>query len=147
MTYFLCGQGLEVADNIIYQDNKSSVILEKNGCASSSKCTCHIQLQYFFVKDQVDKKLVHIEYCPTRIMCRDFFTKPLQGALFREQRDSIMNIDPCSKYHAGHRSVLKAVEEEDYKNPELPRMEVPCFNLPVTGVLEKPSYKEILMSR
>ena len=58
-----------------------------------------------------------------------------------------MNIDLSSKYHSGHRIVLKAVEEEDCEDPEVPRMEVPRTDLPVTSVLEKPSYKEILMSR
>ena len=95
----------------------------------------------------MDKKLVCIKYCPTRIMHGDFFTKRLQGALFRKQWDSIMNIDLSSKYHLGHRSVLKAMEEDDCEDPEVPYMEVPHTNLPVTSVLGKPSYKEILMSR
>ena len=76
-TYFLHGQGFGVEDNIVYQDNKSSILLEKNGHASSSKHTHHIQLQYFFVKDLVDKKLVCIKYCLTRIMHGDYFTKHL----------------------------------------------------------------------
>ena len=39
-------------------------------------------------------------------MLADYFTKPLQGIQFYTLRDHIMNIDPSSPYHSGHRSVL-----------------------------------------
>jgi hypothetical protein len=42
-------QGYYVKDNVLFQDNKSSIILEKNGKASSSKHTKHINIQYFFI--------------------------------------------------------------------------------------------------
>jgi hypothetical protein len=42
--YFLKTQGYNVQDNILFQDNKSSILLEKNGKASSSKRTNHINL-------------------------------------------------------------------------------------------------------
>ena len=50
---------------------------------------------------------IRIEYCPTEDMIADFFTKPLQGKQFYKLRDQVMNIDPSSKYHSDHRSVLK----------------------------------------
>jgi hypothetical protein len=34
-------QGYQVQDNILFQDNKSTILLEKNGKASSSKHTKH----------------------------------------------------------------------------------------------------------
>ena len=40
-------------------------------------------------------------------MIADFFTKPLQGKQFYKLHDQVMNIDPSSKYHSDHRSVLK----------------------------------------
>ena len=39
-------------------------------------------------------------------MLSDYFTKPLQGAPFREFRDCIMNVDPNKKRNADPRSVL-----------------------------------------
>lgn len=48
--YFLEALGYAVNKNIIYQDNKSSIILEKNGKASSSKRTKHINMRYFLSK-------------------------------------------------------------------------------------------------
>ena len=44
----------------------------------------------FFIKDLVDRKEIVIEYYPTGDMVADFFTKPLQGELFRELKNVIM---------------------------------------------------------
>jgi hypothetical protein len=43
--YFLEAQGFKVSDSIIYQDNQSAILLEKNGRASSSKRTRHVNIQ------------------------------------------------------------------------------------------------------
>jgi hypothetical protein len=104
--HFLEAQGYEVKENIVYQDNQSSILLEKNGRASSSKRTRHINIRYFFVTDRVKSGEVSIDYCPTDDMIADFFTKPLQGAKFRKFRDIIMNVDPVTSNHQDHRSVL-----------------------------------------
>ena len=47
--YFMEVQGYKVDDNILFQDNKSAMLLEKNGKASSSKQTKHINIRYFFI--------------------------------------------------------------------------------------------------
>ena len=54
--YFLQAQGVKVEDTIVYQDNMSSMLLEKNGRSSSSKRTRHMNIRYFFIKDQVASK-------------------------------------------------------------------------------------------
>lgn len=54
--------------------------LEINGRNSCTGNSCHISIRYFFVKDRVDNKEFAIEYCPTKEMIADYFTKPLQGA-------------------------------------------------------------------
>jgi hypothetical protein len=87
-------QGYKIHDNVLYQDNKSSILLETNGRGSSGKRTRHINVRYFFVADRVKSKEIRIEHCPTGIMVADYFTKPQQGLLFRQMRDMIMgNID------------------------------------------------------
>ena len=53
--YFLEARGYCVDDNILYQDNKSYILLETNGEASSSKRTKHINIRYFFITDRVKK--------------------------------------------------------------------------------------------
>jgi hypothetical protein len=80
--YFLKDQGVEVVDTILYQDNMSAMLLEKNGRMSSSKRTRHMNIRYFFIKDRVQNKEVIIEHCPTSDMIADYFTKPLQGKQF-----------------------------------------------------------------
>jgi hypothetical protein len=82
--YFLEAQGYNVDDSIIYQDNQSAILLEKNGKGSSSKRTRHINIRYFFVTDRIAGNEVSVQYCPTAEMVADFFTKPLQGSLFKK---------------------------------------------------------------
>jgi hypothetical protein len=42
--YFFEAQGYPIHDSVVYQDNQSAMLLEKNGRASSSKQTCHINI-------------------------------------------------------------------------------------------------------
>ncbi len=81
--YFLLSQGYGSVENLLLQDNKSSILLEHNGRASSSKRTRHINIRYFFVCDQVNMKEISLYWCPTKEMVADFWTKPLQGSHFR----------------------------------------------------------------
>ena len=60
--YFLEAMGYKICKNMLYQDNKSSITLERNGKASSSKRTKHINVRYFFIKDLVDRGEVTIKH-------------------------------------------------------------------------------------
>ena len=42
--------------------------------------------------DQISRGELRVLYCPTGEMVADFFTKPLQGALFWCMRNAILNI-------------------------------------------------------
>ena len=44
MQNFLKAQGFDVSDNIVYQDNKSAMLLEKNGRASAGKRSRHLDI-------------------------------------------------------------------------------------------------------
>ena len=50
--YFLDAQGYKSNDTIVYQDNKSEILLEKNNKASSGKKTKHINSWYVFYQRQ-----------------------------------------------------------------------------------------------
>ena len=80
--YWMEVQGYTISENIVYQDNQSSILLENNRRQSSGIRTRHIDIRYYFVTDRIKKKEVSIEYCPTGEMISDYFTKPLQGAMF-----------------------------------------------------------------
>ena len=90
--YFLEAEGYGIDENILYQDNMSGMLLKKNGKKYSTKNTKHINVRYYFIKDWVETGDVVIEHCLTEKMLGDHFTKPLQGALFRNFRAEIMNI-------------------------------------------------------
>jgi len=89
---FMEGQGYTIKDNIVYQDNQSTILLAKNAQQSSSKRTRHLNIRYFFVTDRIRAKQLTIEYCPTGDMWADVHTKPLQGAAFAKFRKLILNI-------------------------------------------------------
>ena len=93
---FLEAQGIQIQENILYQDNKSCILLAENGKASSGKRTRALNIRYFFIHDQVNKGNLRIVYCPTKDMRADFFTKPLQGSAFHEHRAFIMGHDTFS---------------------------------------------------
>jgi hypothetical protein len=94
--YFLKAQGYHVNDNVLFQDNQSAMLLEKNGKASSTKRTKHINIRYFFITDRISQGEVSLKWCPTADMVGDFMTKPLQGSLFTKFRDMIMGVVPTS---------------------------------------------------
>ena len=98
---FLIEQGYEVNENTMFQDNQSAIRMEINGRNSCTGNSRHIDIRYFFVKDRVDKKEMQIVYCPTEQILADYFTKPLNGSLFRLYRGVIMghlSIDKLFKH-------------------------------------------------
>jgi hypothetical protein len=105
--HFLLSQGYGVVENLLLQDNWSSILLERNGRASSGKHTRHINIRYFFISDRVNMKEVSLHWCPTKEMVADFWTKPLQGSHFRELRDYIMGRVRCVKPKADSVRVVK----------------------------------------
>ncbi len=48
---FMKAEGFAVSKNILHQDNKSAMLLETNGRASSSKRTRYIEIWYYYVAD------------------------------------------------------------------------------------------------
>ena len=122
--YFLEAQGYVVDDTIIYQDNKSAMLLEQNGRASSTQRTRHLNIRYFFVSDRIKKNEVHVQYCPSHNMLADYFTKPLQGATFRKFRDAIMNCNFARSdgHPSDHRSVLDPKRANEQSHTHVPQL-------------------------
>ena len=57
--YFMQYQGYRIKENIIYQDNKSAILMENNGRASAGKRSRHMNIKYFFIADLVKRGLVN----------------------------------------------------------------------------------------
>ena len=100
--YFRIGQGDSPTEDILMQDNKSAILLQKNWPFSTG----------FFVVDKIKNKEVKIVYCPTEKMIADYNTKPLQGKLFYYFRNKIMGIklEDFKKYKDNYVEILKQYE-------------------------------------
>ena len=115
---FLEEQGWLDSATAVYQDNTSSILLERNGQTSSTKCTKHMNIWYFYITEQIRKKAIHDTHCPMEEMVGDFFTKPLQGSLFIKMRNYIMgNEEPG--YQALPRSVLNNHDMTGIRNQKI----------------------------
>ena len=90
--YFQEAQDYNVTEKIVHQDNQSAILIEKNGKASFSNRTNHINIQFFFVTDHINKKEVTVEWCPKNEITGFFITKPLQGNLFKKFSNRIMGV-------------------------------------------------------
>ena len=77
---------------MLYQDNEAAILLENNGRMSCGKGTKHIHIRYFFITDRINRKEIKVQHCPMQEMIADYFTKPLQGALFEKFRDLILGV-------------------------------------------------------
>ena len=103
---------------IIYQDNMSAMLLEKNGKRSSGRRTRHLDIRYFFVTDRIEKGELAIDYCPTDEMLADPFTKPLQGSKYRSFLRVILHWNPSKPMYVpglDHRSVLDEGSTYDHE--------------------------------
>ena len=94
--YFLEAQGYGQKAAVVYQDNLSAMLLEKNGKMSSTKRTKNIHICYFLIHDRWSKGEIDIRHCPTNEMVADYFSKPLQGKKFLKFRALILGLEEPS---------------------------------------------------
>ena len=147
--------GLKVVDTLLYQDNLSSISLEKNGRASSGKRTRHIDIRYFFVKDRLQSEGIKIHHCPTELMVADFFTKPLQGGLFSKFRDVILgythtaSLSPDPPHVTEERVGNDSVQftQEVTEDTETEEHEEPSTDGEWHTVIKKKKYKSVPFTR
>ena len=62
---------------------KTIRVLEQNSRMLSTANLRHISIHYLFIEDRIDKGEAKVEYFPSTYMLADYFTKPLQGIIFR----------------------------------------------------------------
>ncbi|KAI2513062.1 Reverse transcriptase (RNA-dependent DNA polymerase) [Fragilaria crotonensis] len=79
---FLKGQGYEVKESTLQQDNESAIKLEKNGRMSAGQKSRHIDIRYFWIKDRVQSNGVTIQHCPTLEMLADFLPSLCRAICF-----------------------------------------------------------------
>ena len=89
---FFESQGYKSKQNILYQDDKITILLQENGKKIANKRTRYLNIRYFFLTDQVEKVNLAIKYCPTEAMTTEFMTKPLHGKKIQQFRNDILNV-------------------------------------------------------
>ena len=77
--YFLDTQWYTVEENIMYQENKSAILLETHRKMSSSNHTKQIKVRLFFIKDVIVSGYLSVDYLLTEKMWVDVLIKTLQG--------------------------------------------------------------------
>ena len=115
--YFRRAQGDDSTDDVLYKDNEASILMETNGRLSCERGSKHINVRYFFVTDKVKQKEIRIQHCPTKEMVADYFTKPLQGSLFRKFRDLVLGISPQddSDYRQEYQETIRKFGLKDHE--------------------------------
>ena len=93
-------QGGVSTEDVLYQDNEATMLLQKNERMSCGKGSKHIHIRYFFITDKFKQKELKVLHCPTEEMIADYYTKPLQGGQFNKFRDLILgiNVKDMDKY-------------------------------------------------
>ena len=136
---FLEAQGYKVTDNILHQDNESTIKLARNGRHSSRKQTRHIEVRYYFITDHIDQDRVRVSYCPTGDMLADYFSKPLQGSLFRKFRNLILNVSPKDELQVqpGEQECVGTNSEDAIENMTSPKEEQSVMT--VDGIPQGPT--------
>ena len=72
--YFSESQGCGVTDNISYQYNESTILLEKTSKSLSIKHAKHTNTSYFSVTNSIHKGEISVEWCPMGEITGDFLS-------------------------------------------------------------------------
>ena len=83
----LTDYGISQDTMVVYCDNSSAIDISKNPVQHSK--TKHIKIRYHFIRDLVERKIMCLEYIPTKRQNDDIFTKPLNKSKFETLRQVI----------------------------------------------------------
>jgi hypothetical protein len=133
--YFMEAQGYQVQDNILFQDNKSAILLEKN-----------VNIWYSLLLIASTRVTYHWSGVQLETWSETSWPKqPLQGALFWKFRDQIMGVVPAQNPGPG-KAIMKIDELNTHtvkpmKGNELKPSRGTIYNLvkPTKGNELKPS--------
>ena len=78
---------------ILFEDNQSAIYIAKN--LQFHGRTKHIEIKYYFTREKVKKGTIDLQYCRTKDMITDMFTKALLKEKFIKLRD-MAGIKPTS---------------------------------------------------
>ena len=96
--------------NIIYEDNQGAIALAKN--PEYHARTKHIDIQYHFIRECVEKGKITLEYCETAKMVADALTKPLSKHRHQElvERMGLRRFEETLRHHQPETEALETSE-------------------------------------
>ena len=74
----------------VFVDNDGAILFANNPLSSAR--TKHIDVRFHIIRELTRLKTISVEYVPTKEQRADILTKALTGAIFKEQRDFLMNL-------------------------------------------------------
>ena len=115
--YFMEAHGYTIENNILYQDNKSTILLANNGRMSAGKNSKHIKNRFLLITNKVVQGDLKIEHKGTDEMWGYVNTKPMQGKMFRVMRAEVMGVyvdynDDDDERRCTHPLLMPKVESE-----------------------------------
>jgi hypothetical protein len=140
---FMEAQGYHISSSILEQDNESAIKLAKNGRTSAGPKSRHIDIRYFWLKDRIKSGAIIIRHCPTAQMLADFFTKPLQGHLFRRFKAVVLGHQHVDSLH----DVVAVPLEERVGDKQSGTSDIPVqvrFHADVKADVTHPTYAEVV---
>lgn len=83
----MCDLG-EAGDTIaLMEDNEACIALSKD--IQYYKRTKHIQVRFYYFREQIQEGVVKLLFCPTKSQLADMLTKPLPGHRLRAHLPSL----------------------------------------------------------
>jgi hypothetical protein len=79
---------------ILFEDNQSTIAMINNHC--NTQRTKHVDIRYNLIREQVQLRLIQMQYLPTDDMISDVLTKPLGLAPFLRLRPKLLGM--CSTF-------------------------------------------------
>jgi len=126
---FLREQGCHMIEKRLHQDNESTIKMLKNGTKSCGKKSRHVDIRYFWTTDRIKEMGIKVIHCATEKMLGDFFTKPLQGSLFRNMRDVVQGLKDRSILEIKKEGKVRTnatTKASDNKKKNTNNMKSPC---------------------
>ena len=84
----------EMDPTIIHCDNQSCVKLSENPVFHDR--SKHIEIKYHYIRDMVQRKIVHVQYLSTHEQIADIFTRPLAKTKFEYFRERVGLLENAS---------------------------------------------------
>ena len=76
-----------IKSTLIYEDNQSTIYKVTNPQYHGR--TKHIDIKFHYIREQVEKKAIQLEYCESKNMVADMLTKALLSSQFVKLREML----------------------------------------------------------